>query len=42
MLATSKVELSRGKLGFGEREIEMRDEEVRSPQAPDGTEASMR
>ncbi|KAL3955631.1 hypothetical protein ACCO45_011194 [Purpureocillium lilacinum] len=28
MLATSKVELSRGKLGFGEREIEMRDEEV--------------
>lgn len=28
MLATSKVELSGGKLGFGEREIEMRDEEV--------------
>lgn len=28
MLATSKVELFRGKLGFGEREIEARDEEV--------------
>lgn len=28
MLATSKAELSRGKLGFGEREIETRDEEV--------------
>ena len=29
MLATSKVELARAKLGFGEREIEARDEEVR-------------
>ncbi|KYK59427.1 50S ribosomal protein L4 [Drechmeria coniospora] len=28
MLATSKVELARGALGFGEREIEMRDEAV--------------
>lgn len=28
MLATSKAELLRGKLGFGEREIEARDQEV--------------
>lgn len=28
MLATSKAELARGKLGFGEREIETRDDEV--------------
>lgn len=28
MLATSKAELTRGKLGFGEREFEARDEEV--------------
>lgn len=28
MLATSKVELERSKLGFGERELEDRDEEV--------------
>lgn len=29
MLATSKVELVRGKYGFGDKEIEARDEEVR-------------
>lgn len=29
MLATSKAELDRGKLGFGDREFESRDEEVR-------------
>lgn len=28
MLATSKAELARSKLGFGERELERRDEEV--------------
>ncbi|KAG6002875.1 hypothetical protein E4U43_001023 [Claviceps pusilla] len=28
MLATSKVELAKGKLGFGEKELEARDEEV--------------
>lgn len=28
MLATSKAELARGKFGFGDREIEARDEEV--------------
>jgi large subunit ribosomal protein L47 len=28
MLATSKAELQRGKFGFGEKEIEARDEEV--------------
>lgn len=29
MLATSRAELTRSKLGFGEREIDTRDEEVR-------------
>lgn len=34
MLATSKVELAKGKLGFGEKELEARDEEVcRFPRA---------
>lgn len=28
MLATAKVELARGKLGFGDRELDTRDEEV--------------
>lgn len=34
LLATSKAELARGKLGFGEREIDTRNEEVVMPSMP--------
>ena len=38
MLATSKAELTRGKLGFGEREIQTRDEVVRTYKLMNGSQ----
>lgn len=37
MLATSQAALAQGKLGFGESEIEARDEEVRAASRPPGS-----